>query len=297
MAVRKLPSGDVRIFLADEAARKALLSNPAWTKALGESSSATEQLFQVVVHSVRIDSTDPSRATDIVALQEQNQTLHPGLRIARAKWLKTHYGAEQVHGSLVLGLPDAQMADRIIQRGLVSNFTLHMAEYHSPSFRITQCFKCQGYGHIAASCRKTEMCGHCSLPHKSQECTQKDEPRCANCGRRHPAWSRECKARMTAKTRSIQARHSAPHLHRQTAKTTSEPTPSGRESEWRTIATRKRKHSPAADEHRRPGPGRPPTVQTPNPSSQRRLSFAMPPPASAEPRPGNQASRDLIEDE
>jgi hypothetical protein len=273
VAVRKLPSGDVRIFLASEVDKKALLLNKDWTKCLGQSCSATEQLFQVVVHSVRLDSLDPAKAADLTNLQEQNQTLHPNLRISRAKWLKPQYSAEQVHASLVLGLPSAEMADRVIQRGLVSSFTLHLVEYYSPSFRITQCFKCQGYGHIATNCRKGDTCGHCAQSHRSQDCEQKEQHKCANCGRRHPAWSGECKARMTAKTRSLQARHSAPSLHGNRDNSSSSTTSHSEGADWRTVESRKRKHSPTPVERKRSRPGRPPAVQTSNPSSQRHLSF------------------------
>ena len=111
VAARKLPSGDVRIFLASEAAKKALLQDQNWTKSIGQSSSAAEQLFQIVVYSIRIGSLDPTKVEDITKLQEQNQTLHPSFRVSRAKWMKSQRNLAQAYASLVLGLPDAQIAD------------------------------------------------------------------------------------------------------------------------------------------------------------------------------------------
>ena len=85
VAARKLPSGDVRVVLSTERAKTALLQDQTWIKCLGRSGSAAEQLYQSVVHSVRVDSLDSTKPADISTLQEQNQTLYPGLRITRAK--------------------------------------------------------------------------------------------------------------------------------------------------------------------------------------------------------------------
>ena len=62
------------------------------------------------------------------------------------------------------------MANWIIRRGLVSNFAIHLAEYYSPESRLTQCFKCQGYGHVAPVCRKAETCGYCAFQHNTKDC-------------------------------------------------------------------------------------------------------------------------------
>lgn len=51
-------------------------------------------------------------------------------------------------------------------------------------FWVTQCFHCQGFGHISASCPKSEsppVCCFCSGSHNGQTCTSKNSPQCANC--------------------------------------------------------------------------------------------------------------------
>ena len=54
-----------------------------------------------------------------------------------------------------------------------------------------RCYRCQGYGHVASSCGRTERCARCSATgHKSSSCTA-PKPRCT-CGGEHEAWSREC---------------------------------------------------------------------------------------------------------
>lgn len=116
-----------------------------------------------------MDSIDPKRAEDVAKLQEENQTLHNGLRITRLSWLNRGHAPGKAHSSLIIGVATEQMANLIIQRGLVSSFALHLAEYYSPESRLTQCFKCQAYGHVAPVCRRTEACGHCAEKHNSQD--------------------------------------------------------------------------------------------------------------------------------
>ena len=61
--------------------------------------------------------------------------------------------------------------------------------------KVTRCYKCQAFGHIAANCRKaTDICPICAGQHKMADCTCKEEDgrKCANCGGQHSANSRGC---------------------------------------------------------------------------------------------------------
>ena len=107
------------------------------------------------------------------------------------------------------------MASWIIRRGLVSNFAIHLAEYYSPESRLTQCFKCQAYGHVAPVCREAEACGHCTGKHNTKDCVTQSQLKCANCGKKHPARNHECSVRRAAKVKSMQARYTAPTRFRQ----------------------------------------------------------------------------------
>ena len=61
---------------------------------------------------------------------------------------------------------------------------------------ITQCYKCQGFNHIAKDCKKEQKCFRCAGAHKSTECPDKDKsslkPKCSNCNGDHVASSKEC---------------------------------------------------------------------------------------------------------
>ncbi|XP_060855471.1 uncharacterized protein LOC132933171 [Metopolophium dirhodum] len=64
---------------------------------------------------------------------------------------------------------------------------------------ITQCYKCQKYGHTSAKCKQeTSTCKHCAGPHDSRECSDKANKKCINCKGQHTASSAACKTREQA---------------------------------------------------------------------------------------------------
>jgi hypothetical protein len=57
--------------------------------------------------------------------------------------------------------------------------------------KVTRCYKCQGYNHIAASCENARKCSNCSGSHETKECNTA-EKQCANCDGGHASSSFEC---------------------------------------------------------------------------------------------------------
>ena len=61
---------------------------------------------------------------------------------------------------------------------------------------ITQCYKCQGFNHVAKDCKKDQKCVRCAGPHKSTDCPDKNKEtlivKCSNCNGNHVAASKEC---------------------------------------------------------------------------------------------------------
>ena len=54
-----------------------------------------------------------------------------------------------------------------------------------------QCYKCQGFNHVAASCDIDLKCQMCGGAHSRKDCTAQ-EPKCANCGGPHMSSSFAC---------------------------------------------------------------------------------------------------------
>ena len=61
---------------------------------------------------------------------------------------------------------------------------------------VTQCYKCQGFNHIAKDCKSDQKCVRCACAHKSTDCPDKNKEtlkiKCSNCHGNHVASSREC---------------------------------------------------------------------------------------------------------
>ncbi|CAB0017830.1 unnamed protein product [Nesidiocoris tenuis] len=67
--------------------------------------------------------------------------------------------------------------------------------------RVSRCFKCQAFDHVAKFCRGVEICKHCAAEgHKEEACPAKNEPpKCSNCRRAkeddgHAVTSENCPA-------------------------------------------------------------------------------------------------------
>ncbi|KAL7294839.1 hypothetical protein TKK_0011767 [Trichogramma kaykai] len=46
---------------------------------------------------------------------------------------------------------------------------------------VTECFKCSGFGHIAAKCPKSACCSHCAGGHLTEERESRENLKCINC--------------------------------------------------------------------------------------------------------------------
>ncbi len=81
-------------------------------------------------------------------------------------------------------------AATLISKGLVISGTTHSCE-PKRAYRVTCCYNCQAYGHVAKFCKNAQACCNCSQTHAhAAGCTL--PVRCANCGGAHPADHNKC---------------------------------------------------------------------------------------------------------
>lgn len=77
--------------------------------------------------------------------------------------------------------------------------------------RVTQCFNCLRFRHVAKYCRSKVRCQYCGNNHKSTDCDQTTNLHCANCDGAHCGNSTECQHYIEEKQRVTNEAHYGPH--------------------------------------------------------------------------------------
>jgi hypothetical protein len=190
---RVLKSNDIR-FACESAEEATRLRKLDWTAAY-EGLVVRQPKFGIVIHGVSIDEVNPrTDPLDDIASEigERNNIKVVQLRTLRAP---PKLDPKAQHNSFVILTHDQEAADKCMRKGIFLNCRLYNAEKYTPQYQLTQCYKCQRFGHKAGHCRGRERCGKCSKEdHTAREC-QSHTPRCVNCGDDHAAWHPDCPRR------------------------------------------------------------------------------------------------------
>lgn len=138
---------------------------------------------------------DVSRFEDIRDdILQENRPFIPNAGI-KYIGLLTRTSAAKTASLVIIEFTRPQDANKIIDEGLIWQGEVFQCELYDGSCRLTQCFNCQGYGHIGTQCKATMRCGYCAQEHVSGECPTKSDKsvskKCANCRGGHEAWSEQ----------------------------------------------------------------------------------------------------------
>ena len=199
LGIQKLKSNDIRFRCETEAEAKQLRETD-WSKAY-PGLGVRRPKYGVVIHGIPVDEIDP-RQTDmedyVKDIEIQNNKLN--IKIAKLRTLKApnKLNPHARYASFVIQTHDPEAADRCLKSGINYNCRFYPAEKHTPQLQLTQCYKCQNWGHRASQCRGKETCGKCGNGHATKDCTwnENTEAKCANCHDNFPAWHRDCPHRM-----------------------------------------------------------------------------------------------------
>ncbi|KAI5742222.1 hypothetical protein M8J77_004719 [Diaphorina citri] len=69
---------------------------------------------------------------------------------------------------------------QINQVGYIFNMRIYWEKY-SPKNRVTQCYRCQQYGHGQRNCNEAPKCLKCGKDHETKTCSKPKAPTCALC--------------------------------------------------------------------------------------------------------------------
>jgi len=79
----------------------------------------------------------------------------------------------------------------LLSSGISIGLTRFKVTDYTTKQGVLQCYKCQGFSHISASCTNETKCQKCGQEHSSKDC-ESNELKCANCGGDHMASSFDC---------------------------------------------------------------------------------------------------------
>jgi hypothetical protein len=215
LAVQQLKSGDLAVHMDSIEGREEMEKKENWIKAIAPSAVTKQKTWPVMAHGIKV-ADFPLDAWDKQAkrLIKENEKLHSNLQIRGLRWLARTDGKQ--FSTLIIETASAEQANRLIREGIVVGYDLKSVERYDTKCRITQCFKCQKYGHISTICMNAEKCGYCGEEHSSESCAEKTQAtrmKCAGCnGGNHTAWSKICPARIKELGRAKAAKLALPSL-------------------------------------------------------------------------------------
>src|SRR5882757_860109 len=136
--MRIMPSGDLLITTITVEARLALEKESEWLRAIATSAKVKRNTFSVFAHAVRVNGINTAQQVrTITDIHAQNRRLHQDLEILQVRWPKTTIAKGKPYGSLIIEVPTASAANRIIREGLVINREIKRCERFIKEARVT----------------------------------------------------------------------------------------------------------------------------------------------------------------
>ena len=95
---------------------------------------------------------------------------------------------------------------KAIDNGVYICNELKRCEASKTEPRVTQCYKCQNFGHMAINCPNQQRCLRCGDNHAVRDCKiPKQQVKCINCRGEHPAQYKDCPVYKTAQVEAQKA--------------------------------------------------------------------------------------------
>src|SRR6266487_4707749 len=187
VGIKRLLSGNLVIQTIYKEAKKTVNNNQKWLVDLGKSGAILQDRFAIFVHLVQVDYIDIDKTKAKQYIQAENKSLYLDLRVVQITWPKSVIANQKRYSSLILEVDSLEQANKLIQNRLYKKGEIKHYKLFESGCKLTQCYKCQHYSHIARACRGVVQCTYCAKGHAVKDCLYKEgqeatDKKCANCG-------------------------------------------------------------------------------------------------------------------
>jgi hypothetical protein len=143
----------VLVTVDSHSTKNSLEEETGWTTVIAKHARVKVKTFAVMAHAARTSRVDPAeQAKSLSDLEAQNPSWEGKVKILRIAWCMKTLKERKTHGHLLLKVGTPSKANMLVQEGLLYNGELKDCELFHGDCNLTQCFRCQHYGHIAKQC-------------------------------------------------------------------------------------------------------------------------------------------------
>lgn len=172
----------------DSASAETARNNNEWLRELGNETKLVKPRFGVAVHHVPTPGLDPvqDKENTIQKITNENRFQEGGFRIEDIAWLKKRDKILGPFASMGIWFDSPEAAQWILDNVLlVDEHYIGTGRVEKCEIKKKRCFRCQGFGHLAWSCKEAPKCGHCGGQHERARCPPGIRARCVDCSGEH----------------------------------------------------------------------------------------------------------------
>lgn len=211
LAVRKLQSGDIDIYVKDQATKDYILRQ---TQHEGLKVLRQDYILEVpgVPRSIQVASGPQANNSELIqSIKQSTIGINTNTEITAVRWLHEattqkkwceEEGCQQPNhrhrtprsnGTLLIYCATQAVQQGLIRSGIVIEAQFFETRLFENSILIRQCFRCGQWGHTQSACGRQAKCSRCAGEHDTRTC-QETQLVCLNCGGKHAAWhKRACR--------------------------------------------------------------------------------------------------------
>jgi hypothetical protein len=178
----------------DERSAKTARTNTERLEKIGNGTKLVNPRFEIVLHGTPTEDflLPKNKKQGINRIMEENDLAVKGYQIDDIAWLKKKDKLLGKSASLKIWLKTPEAAEWIINNGLIVG-QRYIGSIEPYQIKKKRYRKCQGFGHLAWSCREPTKYAHCAGEHDQRDCPQGMNAKCVDCNGAHLTGDKDCK--------------------------------------------------------------------------------------------------------